>query len=127
MPMAKRGTRPWRLWYACMCVGRHSPVPDDVEYSMKKDGNPLDPEFKNTWGVRLGAEMRFPYWDLPWQLGTMRTHLRGGFGYEPTPLVSQTQDSALLDSDRILFACGLGAEHASPLTLIDSCSRFQPR
>ena len=46
MPMAKKGTRPWRLWYTCMCVGRHSPVPDDVEYSMKKDGNPLE---KVTW------------------------------------------------------------------------------
>jgi hypothetical protein len=96
----------------------------DLSETPVKDGNPMDPEFKNTWGLRLGAEMRFPYWDLPWQLGTMRTHLRGGFGYEPTPLVSQTPDSALLDSDRILFACGLGAEHASPLTLIDGPFRW---
>jgi long-subunit fatty acid transport protein len=82
-------------------------------------GNPTELIFRNTLGFYTGAELEFPRWELPDPLGWMRMRARGGFGYEPTPLVSQTSESSLVDSDRMIFAIGLGAEHASPVAMID--------
>ena len=49
---------------------------------------------------------------------TLRIRLRGGGGLEPSPLVSQGGRTALIDSDRLVFACGLGLEHGDPFDLV---------
>jgi hypothetical protein len=37
----KRGTRPWAVYYLCMCPGGvHRPVPDSYYCFIRKDGNP---------------------------------------------------------------------------------------
>jgi hypothetical protein len=44
-------------------------------------------------------------------LGSIQLIPRGGVAYEPSPLVSQSSQSALLDADRLVFALGLGGLH----------------
>jgi len=98
----------------------------DLENLEVKDGNLFSVEFRDTWSVRGGLELTLPSTRLPGKLGQMRMHARAGGGYEQTPLLilSQTSKSALLDADRILVAAGLGAEHRSPLTLIEGPFRW---
>jgi len=79
------------------------------------DGNPYDVTLKATWAPRLGVELALPPIPAGDRLGDVRVLTRGGFGFEPTPLVSQTAESALLDADRTLFALGVGASFQDPL------------
>jgi len=83
----------------------------DLSASGVGDGNALDVGFRNTMAIKTGLSLRFPEWDLGEKFGRIRLIPRGGFGYEPSPLVSQSDDSALLDSDRLIFALGLGTIH----------------
>ncbi len=78
------------------------------------DGNPYTVQLQATWAPRLGADLRLPAIHTGTRLGDLTMITRGGFGYEPTPLVAQTADSALLDADRLIFAVGLGAEYGDP-------------
>lgn len=78
------------------------------------DGNPYDLELRPTWGGRVGADLYLPPFKLSDRLGKLQLGVRGGLGYEPTPLVSQTAATALLDADRIIFAVGLGVEGDDP-------------
>jgi len=91
-----------------------------------QDGNLFSVDFRDTWSVRGGMELTMPSTRLPGKLGQMRMHARAGAGYEQTPLLilSQSAKTALLDADRILVAGGLGAEHRSPLTLIEGPFRW---
>jgi long-subunit fatty acid transport protein len=75
------------------------------------DGNPSSLNFNDTLSVKTGIEFTLPRKRLSDGVGTIQLTPRGGFGYEPTPLASQTPDTALLDSDRLIFAVGLGIEH----------------
>jgi long-subunit fatty acid transport protein len=86
----------------------------DVEDGSAKDGNPYDVVLDATWSPRLGAELRLPRFTLWPRWGEWEIDVRGGFGFEPTPLVSQTTATALLDGDRTIFAVGLGFEHDDP-------------
>jgi len=70
-------------------------------------------EWRNTWSLRTGTELFLPRFPLPGDLGWKAAHVRGGFGYEPTPLVAQTGSTALLDADRILFGLGIGVSHGA--------------
>ena len=38
----KKGTRAWRAWRICMCLNEHRALPEDIEYSLDKHGNPQD-------------------------------------------------------------------------------------
>lgn len=76
------------------------------------DGNPLDLTLRATTAPRLGVDLRLPGWQTA-RVGRVRPVVRGGFGWEPSPLVSQGADSALLDASRTLFAMGAGVEHGS--------------
>lgn len=78
------------------------------------DGNPTDITMQPTLSPRVGLDLRLPGIDGGKHLGDIRLLTRGGFGYEPTPLVSQTAASALLDSDRVIFSVGVGVEHDDP-------------
>jgi len=75
------------------------------------DGNPNDLNFSDTLAIKAGIEITLPEKRLSNGIGTVQITPRGGFGYEPTPLTSQTPDTALLDSDRLIYAVGVGLEH----------------
>lgn len=79
-----------------------------------EDGNPAEITLQPTWSPRLGVEVLLPGFQLWPAFGEWRISARGGVGYEPTPLVSQSVDTALLDGNRTLFALGLGVEHDDP-------------
>lgn len=83
------------------------------------DGNDHTFTLKPTWSVRTGSELLLPKWELDNKLRYLRLMARGGFGWEPTPLVSQGDNSALLDADRMMFAAGFGAETWDALELVD--------
>ncbi|MDP2311601.1 MAG: hypothetical protein Q8P41_01750 [Pseudomonadota bacterium] len=78
------------------------------------DGNTATITMQPTVSPRVGLDLRLPGINGGDRLGDVRILTRGGFGYEPTPLVSQTAASALLDSDRVIFSVGLGLEHDDP-------------
>jgi hypothetical protein len=78
------------------------------------DGNPLDVTLRATWSPRVGVDVRLPGGDVP-KLGRVHPVLRGGVGVEPSPLVTQGPETALLDAGRTVFALGVGAEAADPL------------
>ncbi|MBM4391762.1 MAG: outer membrane protein transport protein [Deltaproteobacteria bacterium] len=78
------------------------------------DGNPYALELRPTWSPRAGAELTLPRFVLWERWGVTEIRFRGGVGYEPTPLVSQSADTALLDADRTIFAVGAGFEHDDP-------------
>lgn len=69
--------------------------------------------WRNTWSVRTGTELYLPKFPLPGDLGWKAAHVRGGFGYEPSPLVGQTGATALMDADRVMFGLGVGVSHGA--------------
>jgi len=83
------------------------------------DGNVADITMAATVSERVGVDLRLPPIDGGARFGEIRVLTRGGFGYEPTPLVSQTVDSALLDSDRVIFSVGVGVEHDDPFRKLE--------
>ena len=78
------------------------------------DGNPYTIQLEATWSARLGADLHLPAIQTKTAFGDLHLITRGGFGFEPTPLVAQGADSALLDSDRLIWAVGLGLEGQDP-------------
>jgi long-subunit fatty acid transport protein len=77
------------------------------------DGNDYTVTLRPTFAPRVGLDLRLPPLDGK-RFGPIRAVVRGGVGYEPTPLVSQGESSALLDADRYVFAVGGGVEHSDP-------------
>lgn len=78
------------------------------------DGNPFDVQLQATWSPRVGTELKLPRFKLWPRWGEWEIDVQGGVGYEPTPLVSQSTATALLDGNRTIFALGLGFEHDDP-------------
>lgn len=87
----------------------------DVQIS---DGNPMNVVLRDTLGFRMGSELTLPRWTVPGRIGWAQATVRGGFGYEPTPLVGQGSDTALLDADRLIFAVGAGIAHGTLLDVL---------
>ena len=85
-----------------------------IEDGSAEDGNPYSVVLEPTWSPRVGAELRLPRFTLWPRWGEWEIDVRAGFGFEPSPLVSQSSATALLDGDRTLFAVGLGFEHDDP-------------
>jgi len=96
------------------------------------DGSGVSAQFRNTLGYRAGTEIKLPEWTLPGDAGTGRIALRGGFGYDPSPLAAQTDDTTLLDADRLIIALGAGFIHGEPFGLsggpsvVDLFAQYQP-
>ena len=97
----------------------------EVDESATTDGNPYAITLQPTWSPRVGAELVFPRFVLWPRWGEWAIAVRGGVGFEPTPLVSQSADTALLDSDRTLFAVGTGFEHDDPFRSHDNPRRVR--
>lgn len=83
------------------------------------DGNAYTLELEDTLSVRVGAEATPLNREIDGRLAWIRLTLRGGWGYEPSPLVSQGASSAFLDADRMLVSGGLGLEHGDPFEQVD--------
>jgi len=83
----------------------------DLSTSDVRDGNAINVSFQDTASIKAGVSLRFPNWELGGLLGDMQLIPRGGVAYEPSPLVSQSSESALLNADRLVFALGLGGIH----------------
>lgn len=81
------------------------PVDDENDYTIT---------MTSTVSPRVGLDLRMPAIAAGDRFGELRILARGGFGYESTPLESQTTASALLDSDRVIFSLGAGVEHDDP-------------
>ncbi len=83
-----------------------------------RDGNLYDLTLRDVTSVRTGTELTLPKWKLKGKAKYLRLRVRGGFQYDPTPLVSQGTNSAFLDADRMAFTLGLGAECRDPFDLV---------
>jgi len=89
----------------------------DIDDSVIHEGNVTDFEWRDTWSARGGAEVALPRIDLANRFGYLQLRVRGGGGVEPTPLVSQSEYTAILDAGRLVVAGGIQAEHEDPLRL----------
>lgn len=83
------------------------------------DGNTYRFTMKSVWSVRTGTDLQLPEFRIDGKLRYVRLSFRGGFGLEPSPLVSQGGNSILLDSGRTLYTLGIGVETWDPFELID--------
>ena len=82
------------------------------------DNNEHRIQLQNTLGVRTGVEVALPSWSGPGDLGRVDGSIRLGGGYEPSALVSQGENSRVLDSDRAWVSTGLGVLHHDPFGLV---------
>lgn len=89
-----------------------------------EDGNPYSITVRSTLGLRMGADLHLPEFPVSGKLRYVRLSFRGGFGWEPTPLVSQGPESAFLDADRTFFTLGAGLEHWDAFELVDGAIRW---
>ena len=89
-----------------------------------RDGNQYQVILKPTWGMRLGSDIQLPEWKIDTDLRYVRLRVRGGLAIEPTPLVDQGTNSALLDADRSMFTLGTGAEIWDPFELTNGPVRL---
>jgi long-subunit fatty acid transport protein len=88
------------------------------------DGNDYDLTLRNVTSVRTGSELHLPKWKINGKAKYVRLRFRGGFQYEPTPLVTQGRSSAFLDANRFGYALGAGIECHDPFDLVDAPLRL---
>ncbi|MFK7929154.1 MAG: OmpP1/FadL family transporter [Myxococcota bacterium] len=84
------------------------------------DGNDYEAQLRPTWTLRTGVDLKLPEVPLDNNLEYLRFSVRGGFGWIPTPLRAQGQNSAFLDSNRIQATVGAGIEFHDPIKLVDA-------
>ncbi len=99
----------------------------DVPSESIRDDNTAAVEaahFRSVWSVHLGSELHLPEIPTTGKCRYFRPTARGGFGYVPTAMVSQSTASAFLDTDRIYFTIGSGLEHWDPFALVDGPVRY---
>jgi hypothetical protein len=89
-----------------------------------QDGNEHKFVVRPVWSLRMGADLALPEWVIENDLRYVRLFFRGGFGLEPSPLVEQTELSALLDANRTMFTTGAGVEFWDPFELNDGPVRY---
>lgn len=89
-----------------------------------RDGNDYEIELRSTWGVRVGAGIHFPRFELDSRARYVQLSTSAGAGWEQTPLVSQGASSAFLDADRWWISGGLNVETWDPFRLVNGPLRF---
>jgi hypothetical protein len=72
----------------------------------------------------MGSEIQMPEFPVKGDLRYVRLRARGGFGFEPSPLRAQREDTMMMDSDRSYFTLGAGVETWDPFELIDGPVRI---
>lgn len=83
-----------------------------------RDGNDYDVVVEDTWCVRMGAEGRVLTVTLPEGWDDLGVDLRAGLSVEPSPLVAQGPESAILDADRRMVSAGLTLSHGEPFDVL---------
>ena len=83
------------------------------------EGNVTAFTWRDTWSFRAGGVLDLPRIELTNPARYLQFRLRGGGGLEPTPLVSQSEYTAVLDASRLILAGGLQAEHRDPFQLAE--------
>ncbi len=83
------------------------------------DGNPYAFTLEPTWNVGGGGEWHTRKLAVASQAEFIRLIGRAGVAFAPTPLVSQGAGTALLDTDRLTLAAGVGVEHGDPFGLVE--------
>jgi long-chain fatty acid transport protein len=73
---------------------------------------PPDPNFSDTLSQRFGIEYRLNL------IPKIKTAIRAGYGWSPSPIPDQTGESNFLDSDRHTFSGGLGIAFPAPWSLV---------
>lgn len=89
------------------------------------DGNPIDVVMKSTWSVRGGVDVAIPRIEKMGIFEYLAITPRLGGGFEQSPLVSQSDASILLDSDRFWITGGFTLETANPFKRIEGALRFE--
>jgi len=89
-----------------------------VDENLLDDANEYSVQFQDTVSVHTGIEVELPRWETGRNMGGVDVTIRGGFGYLPSPLVSQGSQSAFLDADRLLVSGGVGVVHKDPFELV---------
>ncbi|HMV70171.1 MAG TPA: hypothetical protein PKA64_25240, partial [Myxococcota bacterium] len=89
-----------------------------------RDGNDYALDLRATWGVRGGAGIHFPRFELDSRARYVQLSTSAGAGWEQTPLVSQGASSAFLDSDRWWLSGGVSVETWDPFNLFNGPLRF---
>jgi len=84
-----------------------------------QEGNVTHFEWRDTWSFRVGGELALPAIELNNAARYLQIKLRGGGGIEPSPLVGQSEYSAILDAGRLVVAGGVQFEHRDPFQLAD--------
>jgi len=76
-----------------------------------KVGNDLPPPaFRDTWSLRVGGQLRSGRWRFGKDIRDVNFFLRGGYAFIPSPVPDQTGLTNYMDSDRNVYAGGLGVE-----------------
>jgi hypothetical protein len=88
------------------------------------DGNAFTATFTSTLSTRAGIQLPLPEITLGDNWRYARIDLRLGGGWVPTPLVSQGESSALIDSNRLYFTGGAAVETWDPTGLLDGVVRL---
>ena len=89
-----------------------------VEENLVEDENQYSVAFSDKWSFNTGTEVTLPALKTKGKAGDVVPILRAGFGYFPSPLVEQGRGSSFVDSDRMMFATGLGIRHLDPFGLV---------
>lgn len=88
------------------------------------DGNEYVVDLRSTWNIRTGMDLKLPPIPLDNKLKYLGFSVRGGFAWTPSPLRAQGANSAFLDSGRVTFTLGGGAEVFDPFALVDGPVRL---
>lgn len=83
------------------------------------DGNDHEVQLRGTVSVRAGGSVSFPRVELKSRARYVAVSTSAGGGFEPTPLVAQGPDSALLDAGRWWLAGGLRVETWDPFRMVN--------
>jgi hypothetical protein len=82
------------------------------------DGSAYSALFASVLGGRAGGELLLPPIPVGGRADSLTFIVRGGGGFEPSPLVDQSASSAILDADRVFGTAGLGLRHGDPFALV---------
>jgi len=91
----------------------------DIDESAIHEGNVTHFVWQDTLAPRFGGVIDLPRIEIDNAARYLQIRLRGGGGIEPTPLVSQSETTAILDASRLVVAGGFQIEHRDPFQIAD--------
>ncbi len=91
----------------------------DIDDSNIHEGNVTHFEWRDTLAPRFGGVIDLPRIEVDNPARYLQIRLRGGGGIEPTPLISQSEYTAILDASRLVVAGGFQLEHRDPFQIAD--------